>query len=101
MIRTLSRRQEYVHAVSRFKRNANEVHAHQRQRRMFAARRLWAEEDGVDADLVEALFRLMVDHFVAVELAILAEREGLTGVQSQSPTIKAAAGECRDEADAR
>ncbi len=75
LINTISRRQEYVFAAARFKSSGNEVHAPERQRQMMAARRLWAETEGVDPDLIESLFRTMVDHFVAAELTILSERE--------------------------
>ncbi len=74
LINTIGRRQEYVHEAARFKRSDNEVHAHERQRQMIAARRLWAENKGVAPDLVESLFRTMVDHFVAAELKIVSER---------------------------
>ena len=75
LINTISRRQKYVHAAVRFKRSENDVHAPERQRQMMAARRLWAETEGVDPDLIESLFRTMVDHFVSAELTILSERE--------------------------
>ena len=75
LINTISLRQKYVHAAARFKRSENDVHAPERQRQMMAARRLWAETEGVDPDLIESLFRTMVDHFVAAELTILSERE--------------------------
>jgi isochorismate pyruvate lyase len=75
LINTISRRQKYVHAAARFKRSEKDVHAPERQRQMMAARRLWAETEGVDPDLIESLFRTMVDHFVSAELTILSERE--------------------------
>ena len=85
LINTIGRRQEYVHAAARFKRSDNEVHAHERQRQMMAARRLWAENKGVAPDLVESLFRTMVDHFVAAELKIVSERvDQRTGRQSST-----------------
>ena len=70
LITTIGRRQEYVHAAARFKRSQEQVHAHERQRSMVAARRLWAENEGVDPDLIEALFRTMVDHFIKAEMAV-------------------------------
>ena len=85
LINTIGRRQEYVHAAAGFKRSDNEVHAHERQRQMMVARRLWAENKGVAPDLVESLFRTMVDHFVAAELAIVSERvDQRTGRQSST-----------------
>lgn len=74
IIETIGQRREYVHAVMRFKRDEADVHAPQRQQQMLAARRLWARERGLDPDLVESLYRLLVEHFVAEELAVLAGR---------------------------
>ncbi len=84
LINTIGRRQEYVHAAARFKRSDNEVHARERQRQMMAVRRLWAETEGVAPDLIEALFRIMVDHFVSAELTIFSAR-GTQSEDRQSP----------------
>ena len=99
LIKIISRRQEYAHAAARFKRTDREVHAHDRQRQMMAVRRLWAETEGLDPDLIESLFRMMIDHFVAAELTILSERDN-PKADSQSKTAKneAVALGCLDEA---
>lgn len=76
IIEAVAQRRGYVHAVMRFKRSEDDVHAHERQRQMLATRREWATEQGLSPDLVEGLFRSMVDHFIAEELAILARRNG-------------------------
>jgi len=73
LITAISRRQEYVHAAARFKRSEDQVHAHERQRTMLAARRNWAEGEGVDPDLIEVLFRTMVEHFVKAEMALFSD----------------------------
>ncbi len=97
---TIGQRGAYVHAATRFKRSEMDAHVPQRQRQMLAARRLWATEEGVDPDLIEALFRLLVDHFMAAELAVLSEREGsMASRLSSSKTTKAAAIEFGDATD--
>ena len=73
LISAISRRQGYVHAAARFKRSEDQVHAHDRQRTMLAARRKWAEGEGVDPDLIEVLFRTMVEHFVKAEMALFSD----------------------------
>ena len=99
LINTISRRQEYVHAAAGFKRSDNEVHAHERQRQLMAARRLWAETEGLDPDLIESLFRTMIDHFVAAELTILSERDNSkAGSQSKTTKNEAVALGCLDKA---
>ena len=84
LITPINRRQEYVYVASRFK-SKEEVHAHERQRVMLTARHQWAETEGVDPDLIEALFRTMVEHFVSAEMAIFSEgKSAETGGQSPS-----------------
>ena len=70
LITTISRRQEYVHAAARFKRSQEQVHASERQRSMLAARRQWADLEGVDPDLIETLFCTMVAHFIKAEMTV-------------------------------
>jgi len=76
IIEAIAQRRGYVHAVMQFKRSAEDVHAHERQRQMLAVRRAWAEEHTLSPELVEKLFRSMVDHFIAEELALLQARNG-------------------------
>jgi len=76
IIESLALRRGYVHAVMQFKRSEEDVHAHDRQRQMLAVRRQWAEEVGLSPEMVETLFRSVVNHFVAEELALLQARNG-------------------------
>lgn len=76
IIESIAQRREYVHAVMQFKRSADDIYARERQRQMLAVRREWAAEHALSPDLVEGLFRSVVDHFIAEELAILAGRNG-------------------------
>lgn len=93
LITTISRRQDYVHAAAGFKRSEDQVHAHDRQRTMLAARRQWAESEGVDPDLIEALFRTMVAHFVKAEMAVFSNVSNREADSQSSPTPNEAA-EC-------
>lgn len=74
LVAAIRQRQDYVNAAAGFKRNQEEVHACERQRSMLAARHQWAKAEGVDPDLIESLFRKLVDHFVRLELSSLSEK---------------------------
>ena len=76
IVRLLGERQGYVRAAVRFKTDAASVQAPERVRRMVAERRAWAETEGLDPDFVEALFRLVTDHFIGRELAEWRARPG-------------------------
>ena len=69
--------------------------------KMLAARRSWAEEEGADPDLVEALFREIVAHFIAVEMTEFSGPEAEPTLNPhQPPSDKAASGEPRGKASA-
>lgn len=67
----LGRRFQYVQAITRFKKTADDVRAPDRRAAVIAARRAWAVEAGLDPDVVERMYTLLIDHFVAVELQTL------------------------------
>jgi isochorismate pyruvate lyase len=68
IVAALGQRFQYVKAITRFKKTVEDVQAPDRRRQVLAQRRAWAAEAGLDPDLVEQLYRLLIDHFVAEEL---------------------------------
>jgi isochorismate pyruvate lyase len=68
ILRLLGSRASYVAAAARFKTDPKGVRAPERQRAMLARRREWAEEEGLDPDFVEGLYRNIVSHFVGKEM---------------------------------
>jgi len=67
-IQLIGRRAGYVEAVARFKTGEQDVRAPERQRTMLEARRLWAEENGLDPDVIEDLYRNLVSYFINREM---------------------------------
>ncbi len=67
IVRAIGERKQYVIAAAAFKNSATEVAAPERFAAMLAARRQWAEEEGLSADLIEKLYRDLVSHFIAEE----------------------------------
>jgi isochorismate pyruvate lyase len=68
IIVSLGRRFEYVKAITRFKKTEAEVRANDRYEAVLRARREWAADAGFDPDVVEQLYRLMIEHFIAEEM---------------------------------
>jgi isochorismate pyruvate lyase len=68
IVAALGLRAQYVKAITRFKKTEQDVRAPERQQQLFAQRRAWAVEAGLDPDMVEQLYRMLVEHFVAQEL---------------------------------
>jgi isochorismate pyruvate lyase len=68
IVSALGERFQYVKAITRFKKTEEDVRAPDRRRQVLSQRRAWAVEAGLDPDLVEQLYRMLIDHFVAEEL---------------------------------
>lgn len=68
MVALIGRRARYVEAAARFKTSESGVRAPERQRAMLARRRAWAEEEGLDPEMIEDLYRNLVEHFIAREM---------------------------------
>jgi len=77
IVETLGQRFGYVKAVTRFKKSADDVAAPARAQQVIATRRAWAVEAGLDPELVEQLYRLMINHFIEEELKLLRARKEL------------------------
>ena len=68
IVTALGLRYQYVKAITRFKKTSEDVRAPARQATVISQRRAWAAEVGLDPDVVEKLYRLLLDHFGAEEL---------------------------------
>ena len=68
VIALLGQRFKYVQAASKFKTSTATVQAPQRFQALLQQRRVWAVEEQLDADVIEQLYRDLVQHFIAQEL---------------------------------
>jgi isochorismate pyruvate lyase len=63
----LGERAGYVHAAARFKATEADIAAPLRQAAMLHARREWAQQEDLDPDFIEQLYRHLVAYFVERE----------------------------------
>ncbi|MCC6166217.1 MAG: chorismate mutase [Caldilineaceae bacterium] len=68
IVQAIGLRAQYVKTITRFKKTEQDVRAPARRQQVLNARRAWAEEAGIDPDVVERLYILLIDHFVAEEM---------------------------------
>ena len=73
IIQYIGERAGYVKAAAAFKTSESSVKAPDRRAAMTEQRRQWATNHQLDPDMIEQLFKLMVDYFVAQELNHYAE----------------------------
>lgn len=68
VIRLLAERFTYVQAASRFKTSATAVRAPERFKAMLEQRRAWAQEAGLDPDVIAGVYRDLVNYFIQEEM---------------------------------
>lgn len=68
IIALLGQRMGYVQAAAAFKTSATTVRAEERVKSMLAVRRQWAKEEQLPPDLVEQVYRTLVDGFIQHEM---------------------------------
>ncbi len=68
VVALLGQRFAYVKAASKFKTSETTVRAPERLQAMLQQRRVWAEEEGLDADVIEKMYQDLVNHFIAEEM---------------------------------
>jgi isochorismate pyruvate lyase len=68
VIDALSKRFQYVIAAARFKTSEASVRSPDRFQAMLQQRREWAQESGLNPDVVENLYRDLVNYYIEEEL---------------------------------
>jgi isochorismate pyruvate lyase len=68
IIKLISIRKNYVVKAAEFKKNTEEVKADDRVKKMITTRRDWAKSYGINEDLIENIFRMLVNYFINEEL---------------------------------
>ncbi len=71
IVELLGKRYQYVKAIVQFKTDEASVKAPDRVAAMMQKRRAWAEEVGMSPDVIEKLYRDLIDHFIQDELTRL------------------------------
>lgn len=69
IVALIGERAGYVRAAAKFKTSTADVRAAERFEAMLRQRRAWAQERGLDPDMIEKLYRGMVNHFIQQEMA--------------------------------
>jgi len=69
IITILGKRFEYVKAASKFKTSQTSVRAPERFNAMLEQRRIWASSQGLSPDVIEKMYRDLVNHFINEEMS--------------------------------
>jgi isochorismate pyruvate lyase len=67
IVALLGQRFEYVKAAAPFKTSLKDVQAQERFEAILRERRTWAEAEGLEADVIEKMYRDLVTYFIKAE----------------------------------
>lgn len=71
LIKLLSQRFEYVKEVVKYKENTpDSIQAPKRKMEVIKCRRQWAEENGLDPDVIEEMYTRLIQYFIDEEMKI-------------------------------
>jgi isochorismate pyruvate lyase len=68
VVALLGQRFAYVKSASKFKTSETSVKSPERFNTMLGQRRVWAEEEGLNPDVIEKMYRDLVNHFIDEEM---------------------------------
>ena len=75
IIKLIANRAQYVQEIIRFKKNEDEVWAKNRYNEVFEVRRKWAEEQGLNPDVIENIYKTVVHYFIDEQMKMLKEKQ--------------------------
>ncbi len=76
LVKLVAERRGYVLQASRFKRSDADVRAPARVEQVISKVRALAGLEGIEPDLVESLYRTMIEGFIAIESAAHRRQDG-------------------------
>jgi isochorismate pyruvate lyase len=71
----LRKRMEYVEAIVKFKSDPDEIVARERQLELLQKRSKWAMEFGLDPELIEEIYKTLINWNVRKEMEIFRSKE--------------------------
>lgn len=72
LIQLLGERFGYVREVVKYKeKNDKAVEASDRRKTVIDSRRQWAEQQGIDPDVIEQIYNTLIDYFIAEEKKLM------------------------------
>ena len=70
LIQLFSRRQAYVKEIVKFKSGDESIVASERRAQVLKQRKAWAEEKGLDPELLEEIFKLLIERNIQMQFEI-------------------------------
>ncbi len=72
ILRFLGERYKYVKEIIKYKEpNKDSIIAKKRYDEVLAKRREWAEKEGLSADVIEEIYKILINYFIQEEISII------------------------------
>lgn len=71
IIKLYGERHKYIEEIVRFKEDEEGIIANDRKKQVLRDRRIWAQENGLDADTFEKMYITLIENNIKRELEIL------------------------------
>lgn len=75
ILSSFGKRNEYVKAIVKFKSDKDEIIAAERQLEVLQKRKEWAKEFGLDPDLIEKIYKILINWNIQQEMEIFRSKE--------------------------
>jgi isochorismate pyruvate lyase len=74
IVSLLGERLQYIQAIVQFKRDEEDVLAHKRYKEVLKARREWALNSGLDPEVIENMYKTLMQYFIEVQKKALQQK---------------------------
>jgi isochorismate pyruvate lyase len=71
----IAKRFSFIHEIVKYKSNKDEVYAKNRYNTVISKRREFAANHNLDPDVIERMYRIMMNYFIEEQLELLKERQ--------------------------
>ena len=75
IIGLIGKRLTYIHNIIKYKNNIDEVYAKSRYDAVLSKRREIAATHNLDPDVIEKIYRIMMDYFIKEQLELLGKKQ--------------------------
>ena len=75
IIGLMGERRDFINAIIKYKTNADDVYAADRYNAVIGERRRTAEKHKLNPDVIEKIYRLMMDYFIEEQLELLSNKK--------------------------
>ena len=71
LVELIGKRYRYIKEIVKYKSNKEDVEAKPRYDEVLRVRRQWASQENIDPDVIEAIYKTMIQYFIEEQMKML------------------------------